>query len=96
MHAPCSHGLVCVGTAGTAVKVQQDEWFPATVKEVKGSGFYFLSWDDGYSADRTKCFLELRHRRCVVVVVAEGEGEGEGGQEVESKESVPGGVCRAK
>ena len=75
MHAPCSHGLVCVGTAGTAVKVQQDEWFPATVKEVKGSGFYFLSWDDGYSADRTKCAFELRLRRSVVVV-AEGRGGG--------------------
>ena len=75
VHAPCSHGLVCVGTAGTAVKVQQDEWFPATVKEVKGSGFYFLSWDDGYSADRTKCAFELRLRRSVVVV-AEGRGGG--------------------
>lgn len=91
MRAPRARGLVYAG-----VKVQQDEWFAATVKAVMSGGFYFLSWDDGYSADRTKCFLELRHRRCVVVVVAEGEGEGEGGQEVESKESVPGGVCRAK
>ena len=40
---------------------EESQWFPATVKAVKGDGFFFVSWQDGYALDRTKCTFELRH-----------------------------------
>jgi len=49
--------------AWSGVKAEKEEWFAATVKEVKSSGFYFLSWNDGYLLDRTKCAFELRYPR---------------------------------
>ena len=39
---------------------QEAQFFPATIREVKGDGFFFVSWDDGYGLDRTKCAFELQ------------------------------------
>jgi len=36
------------------IYADHQEWFGATIKEVKHGGLYFVSWDDAYSADRSK------------------------------------------
>ena len=50
------------GCSGKVDNQQQEaQFFPATIREVKGDGFFFVSWDDGYGLDRTKCAFELEH-----------------------------------
>ena len=43
---------------------QEAQFFPATIREVKGDGSFFVAWDDGYGLDRTKGACELQRLEC--------------------------------
>jgi hypothetical protein len=53
-----------VSRAGGALASEKgkDEWFAATVKEMKSPVSFFVSWDDGYALDRIKTVFELKLR----------------------------------
>jgi len=51
-----------VSRAGGALASEEgkDEWFAATVKEMKSPVSFFVAWDDGYALDRMKTVFELK------------------------------------
>ena len=53
-----------VSKAGGALASEKgkDEWFAATVKEMKSPVSFFVAWDDGYALDRIKTVFELKPR----------------------------------